>query len=240
MRKIAHQHLQANGFAASIRELVFGIEDSLVSTVGVVVGVAAGAHDARIVVLSGAVLIVVEALSMAAGSFLSSKSHREMLERAIKEEEYEIEHAPEQEREELRDMYRERGFTPDEVEILVRRITSDKKLWLEEMMAKELKINAVDLEEPTKNAFVMGVSYVCGGVIPLAPYLFLPLGTASVVAVSLAAVALFALGYAKGRVLQNDGVKSGMEMLLITSVAATIGYVIGEVVGDLFGISAAL
>src|SRR5689334_1511262 len=70
----------------AIRELVFGLEDGLVSTLGAVAGIAAGTEDGRIVVLSGLVLVSVEALSMAAGSYLSNKSHREMLEKRIEDE----------------------------------------------------------------------------------------------------------------------------------------------------------
>jgi len=237
MKPVTHKHLQPGGLLASIRELVFGLEDSLVSTVGVVVGVAAGAPDRGIVLLSGSVLIVVEALSMAAGSFLSSKSHREMLELAIREEEEEIEKYPEEEKEELRGMYSSRGFSDEEVEILVRRITADKKLWLEEMTAKELKINAVDLEEPGKNAVVMFFSYIAGGMIPLTPFLLMDsVGMASAASVGLTVVALFGLGYAKGRMLTNNGWKSGLEMLVVASAAAGLGYLVGKGIGNVFNI----
>src|SRR5690348_8031501 len=117
----------------AIRELVFGLEDGLVSTLGAVAGIAAGTEDGRIVVLSGLVLISVEALSMAAGSYLSNKSHQEMLQKRIADEREEIETKPEEETEELRVMYRQRGFTEPEVEILVSRIVQDKELWLEEI-----------------------------------------------------------------------------------------------------------
>lgn len=60
--------------ASNIREVVFGIEDSLVSTFGAVTGVAAGSGQSNLVILSGLVLVVVEAISMAAGSYLSSKA----------------------------------------------------------------------------------------------------------------------------------------------------------------------
>lgn len=237
MGMIQHRHLQNNGLLSSIRELIFGLEDSLVSTLGVVVGVGAGTADAKVVILSGIVLVVVEALSMAAGSFISSKSHRQMLEQAVREEEYEIEHEPEEETEELRGMYRARGFSEDEVAILVRRVTSDKKLWLEEMMSKELKINSMDLEEPKKNAVVMFFSYLAGGVVPVIPFAMLPVPTAMVVATCLTLVTLFCVGFAKGRVLQHDGVKSGVEMVVVSASAALIGFLIGKGAGVFFGIA---
>lgn len=237
MGKLQHKHLQNNGLLGSIRELVFGLEDSLVSTMGVVVGVGAGTADARVVMLSGVVLVIVEALSMAAGSFISSKSHREMLEQAVREEEWEIEHEPEEEKEELRAMYAMRGFSPEEVEILVRRVTSDKKLWLEEMMSKELKINAADLEEPKKNAVVMFLSYMAGGIIPVAPFALLTVPQAMVVTVVLTLGTLFIVGFVKGRVLANDGWKSGLELTIVSASAAAVGYAIGKGAALLFGIT---
>ncbi|HTM68870.1 MAG TPA: VIT1/CCC1 transporter family protein [Candidatus Binatia bacterium] len=234
MRKVHHRHLQ-DGLLTSIRELIFGLEDSLVSTLGVVVGIGAGTQDARVVILSGVVLVVVEALSMAAGSFISSKSHKQMLLQAIGEEEYEIETEPEAETEELRGMYKARGFTEPEIEILVRRITSDKKLWLEEMMAKELKINSTDLEQPNKSAVVMFLSYLAGGIVPILPFALLRVPDAMIVSTVLTLIALFAVGFFKGRMLAHDGWKSGVELVAISAAAALIGYGIGKGAGSLFG-----
>lgn len=231
----------ANGAAGkimtAIRELVFGLEDGLVSTLGAVAGIAAGTQDGRIVALSGLVLIAVEALSMAAGSYLSNKSHREMLEKKIRDERHEIETKPEEETDELREMYRERGFTTEETEMIVRRVTSDKKLWLEEMMAKELKIGAGELETPSVGALVMGVSYVVGGFVPVLPFLLLPVGPAQGWSVAASLLALFALGWWKGTAAGIDRLKSAAEMLLVASAAAGLGYGIGKIAGLAFGLT---
>ncbi len=222
----------------AIRELVFGLEDGLVSTMGAVAGIAAGTENGQIVVLSGLVIIAVEALSMAAGSYLSNKSHRQMLEKRIEDERREIEEKPEEETEELRVMYRQRGFSEDEIAILVKRITADKELWLEEMTAKELRIGGNDLEEPKSRAVIMGFSYVVGGAVPLAPYLFLPVRPAIVVSVAATILTLFAIGFLKGRFAGIDRWKSAVEMMLIASAAALIAYLIGSVVGHFFGLTA--
>jgi predicted membrane protein (TIGR00267 family) len=229
-------HKNRDGLLSRIRDLVFGLEDSLVSTLGVVIGMAAGTDDRAVVILSGLVLVAVEAISMAAGSFLSSKSHRQMLERAIREEEQEIEEEPEKEIEELRGMYRVRGFSPEEVEILVKRITSDKKLWLEEMISKELHIGLGELETPKENAFVMLLSYLAGGMVSVVPYFFLSLQAASITAVVLTLIALFGLGFAKGKLTSTNPARSGAEMLLIAGTATFLGFVIGKAASSFFGI----
>jgi predicted membrane protein (TIGR00267 family) len=230
-------HNKPPGMLMRIREMIFGVEDGLVSTTGAVVGIAAGAQDARIVILSGVVLVIVEALSMAAGTHLSAKSERQLIERRIREEEYEIEHHPDHEREELAEMYRQRGFTAEETEILVRRITSDKKLWLEEMMAKELRIGAEQLDETSSAAAIMWIAYTVGGAVPVVPFLFLPVGTASLVAFISSLCALFGIGAWKAKVTGTDVLKGGLEMLLISASAGFMGYVFGTLVGRLTGIT---
>lgn len=225
-----------NGLLDAIRELVFGLEDGLVSTLGAVAGVAAGTQDSKIVILTGAVIIVVESLSMAAGSYLSNKSHREFLQKRVDDERREIEEKPEEETEELREMYRERGFTEEEIEIVVKRITSDKDLWLEEMVAKELEIGQADLRTPKSHAMVMGLAYVAGGSVPVIPFLLLPVSTAIPVSVVATVIALFFVGYWKGHVTGLDKAKSGFEMMLVAMAASGLGYVIGTLLGAAFGL----
>lgn len=223
-----------------MRQLVFGLEDGIVSTTGAVVGIAAGSQNAHVVILSGTVLILVEALSMAAGEYLSSKSHREFLEQKIREEEEEIEKQPDHEREELAQMYRDRGFSEEEVGILVKRITSDKKLWLEEMISKELGIGKGELTEAPSGALVMWIAYTVGGGIPLAPFFFLSTSQASVAAFLVAVLALFGLGYWKAKVAGINAVRSGLEMLVVGAGAGIIGYIAGAVIGSLLGLPAQL
>jgi len=177
----------------------------------------------------------VEALSMAAGSFLSSKSQRELLESKVEEERREIETHPEKEAEELRVMYRERGFTEEEIAMLVRRITADKKLWLEEMMAKELRIGAGEFDESSRGAAYMWVAYMLGGAIPVVPFALLSTGTAMMTAFVLSLIGLFALGAWKAKVTGNDPLKSGAEMLLVASAAGIVGYLVGRILGPLIG-----
>ena len=227
-----------NALLNDIRELVFGLEDGLVSTMGAVAGIAAGTQNGKVVVLSGAVLVAVEALSMAAGSYLSNKSHRQMLEAKIREEREEIETDPARETEELRVMYRERGFAPEEIDILIRRITSDKELWLEEMVSKELHIGTQELRDaPQSGAVVMGFSYVVAGMVPVVPFICMPVAYALPVSVSATLVALFGVGAWKAKLTGLSVVKSGLEMLVIASGAALTGYVIGRVLGNAFGLN---
>lgn len=173
-------------FATSIREVVFGIEDSLVSTLGTVTGVAVGSQDTYIVILSGIVLIFSEATSMAAGSYLSSKSALSV-EEAI-----------------------EKG-KPDHKGHLVE-------------------------PKPIKAAAVMGSFYFVGGIIPLLPYFFYPISFAMVLSVGLTAASLFLHGLFVSRFTKRPALRSGFNMLIISFVAAGLGYLVGRLVSMYFGV----
>jgi vacuolar iron transporter family protein len=221
---------------SSIRELVFGLQDGIVSTTGAVIGIAAGTGNHQVVILSGSVIIAVEALSMAAGTYLSSKSKRQLLERLIEDERREIEELPEEETEELRQMYLDRGYCQEEIELMVRHVTRDKNLWLEEMIHKELGIGTRQLEETGVGAVVMWFAYTLGGAVPIIPFIMLDIEMAMLVAFVGALFALFAIGVWKAKVTNNSVLRSGLEMMVISAAAGLVGYLIGRIVGVLTGI----
>ena len=213
-----------------LREAVFGTQDGLTSTLGALTGIAAGTGNSEPVIIAGFVIIVVESLSMAAGSYLSSKSQREYLERLLREEEEEIRSDPEKERQEIWEMYRARGYADQEIEIIARRLMSNPKLLLEDMAHKELGIVPAALEEPLSNAVVMGIAYVAGGLVPVLPYILLPIATAMPVSIVGTLIALFLFGGLKGRVVKQSWWRSGLEMLVVAGLAALAGYLIGRAV----------
>ncbi len=223
-------HSLVNPVRARLRDVVFGTQDGLISTLGALTGIAAGTQNGQAVVIAGCVIVVVESLSMAAGSYLSSKAQRDYLERLLHEEEEEIRNDPERERQEIWEMYRARGYADDEIQMIARRLMSNPKLLLEDMAHKELGIAPDALEEPVGNAIVMGIAYVIGGVIPVAPYLLLPIHTAMPISIVGTCFALFLFGGLKGRVVKQVWWRSGLEMLSIAGLAALVGFVVGRLV----------
>ena len=225
-----HHGIGSGGVRMRLRDAVFGTQDGLISTLGALTGIAEGTRSGEAVVVAGFVIIVVESLSMAAGSYLSSKSQREYLERLLREEEEEIARDPEGERQEIVEMYRLRGYTDEEIAIIARRLMSNPKLLLEDMAHKELGISPSALEEPLGNALVMGTAYVVGGLVPVIPYLTLPMATAMPVSIIGTLLALFLFGGLKGRLVKQSWWRSGLEMVGVAGVAALAGFFIGRVV----------
>lgn len=218
---------------SKIRDAVFGTQDGLVSTLGALTGIAAGTGSQSIVVLAGFVIVAVESLSMAAGSYLSSKAQRQYLERLLEEEWRLIQTKPEEEHAELLAMYRERGFSDEEIQIIARRLFADKRWLLEDMAHKELGISPARLEEPFSNAVVMGVAYVIGGSVPVLPYLVLPVSSGLPISIAMTMLGLFALGGLKGRLVNQRWWMSGLEMLGVAGLASAVGFAIGSLVKGL-------
>lgn len=217
--------------AASIREIVFGLEDGMVSTLGAITGIAAGTGDHFLVILSGLVIVAVESISMAAGSYLSSKSEKEIDERKLWEEKNELKKFPDEERLELVEMYVKDGWERALAESMAEAAAKNKKLFLQEMAYRELKIIPERLEQPRKNALLMGASYIIGGFIPLFPYFIFSTSSAVLVSVVLTPIGLFLLGVGTTKFSKRIWWKAGIEMLALASAAALIGYLVGQGVG---------
>ncbi len=233
--KPMEHHARPSAVRTSLRDAVFGTQDGLISTVGALTGIAAGTNSGEAVAIAGLVIIAVESLSMASGSYLSSKSNREYLERLLREEEEEIERDPEKERQEIWQMYRARGWTEQEIEIIANRLLSDKQLLLEDMAHKELGIIPGEMENPLGNAMVMGVCYGLGGIVPVLPYLLLPIAQAMRVSLLGSLVVLFLFGGLKGRIVKQSWWRSGLEMLLVAGAAAFVGFFIGRLAARWIG-----
>lgn len=224
-------HHQNTISTALIREAVFGMEDGMVSTFGAITGIATSTGNPFTVIVSGCIIIAVESISMAVGSYLSSKSERAIDERKLEEEKIELSQYPHEEKEELIGMYLVEGWPKHLAREMAEVASSNKKLFLKEMAIHELKVFPDNLESPFKNAIAMGFSYVIGGMIPLLPYMLLSLSFAIYFSIPVTLLGLFILGIITTRYSKRSWWKAGLEMLVLGAIAAGVGYGVGEVVG---------
>jgi predicted membrane protein (TIGR00267 family) len=171
---------------------------------------------------------------MGFGAYLSTKSEREFYQREIARERLEIETAPENERDEMRQIYRSKGFSDNEVEMVVARVTANRELWLKVMMMEELGLIEERFDNPLKVGLLIGVASFVGAFLPILPYFFLELRWAFTASVGLAASALFATGAGKTLLTRKAWWSSGLEMMGIGLLVAVAGYGIGHVLGALW------
>lgn len=214
--------------AGHIREVVFGLEDSLVSTLGTVSGVAIGSVDRDIVVLAGVVIVIVEAVSMAAGSYLSSKAANEVYADRFKQDAIRVLAERVSDKESLRDLFERQGLTKTDVGLAVKAIMRERKRWLAEVARGEYRFTPAIARSALLSGLVMGVVYISGGVLIVLPYFVLPLTAAFGVAAVIGVVALFTLGVAKARLGGEKPLRSGVEMVIVSALSAVLGIIVGR------------
>ncbi|MGQ9588333.1 MAG: VIT1/CCC1 transporter family protein [Thermoplasmata archaeon] len=214
----------------NVREIVFGFNDGSISTLALLSGVTGGALARGQALIAGLSGVIAGAISMAIGAYISSKSEIEHHRSEIDRERREIETVPEIEREELRQIYMKKAqFTNDELEVVVGRITSDKKTWLDSMMKEELGLFEERFERPTKLALVMFAAFVARGMMPVAPFLLIEATqTGLVLAALVTFVSLFSIGVWKTTFTDKNRLLSGTEMVLVGIMATVIPYLIGD------------
>lgn len=166
---------------------------------------------------------------MAAGNYLGLKSHIEVLSRRLREERRNVRERPHQERQELVEYYRRRGFTEEEIEVVVPATMRNPRFLMEEMAVHELGICPGELSNPLSNSFWIFAAYVAASVIPVLPYILFERNTALGVSISGTVVALFGVGAARTVVTGRNWVRSGLEMLAIAAMAGAAGYLAGHI-----------
>jgi predicted membrane protein (TIGR00267 family) len=211
----------------AIRDVIFGANDGMVTTLGFVMGVYGAIQDHRIILITGIAELCAGTISMAFGAYLSVKSQQEFFQQQIEKEKQEIEETPEMEKDEVREIYRAKGFEGEELEMVVRRMTQDKKVWLWCMLEEELGLVVETIDNPIRSALITGISFALGALPPLIPYLFFAGRTALVSSVILSIISLFAIGAGKTFLTKKNALKSGLEILSFGLIAALAGYFIG-------------
>ncbi|MFA7314426.1 MAG: VIT1/CCC1 transporter family protein [Candidatus Magasanikbacteria bacterium] len=223
-------HIQSKISPSLLREIVFGLEDGMVSTLGAVTGIATATNSQFTTLLSGFVVISVESISMAVGSYLSNKSEKDTDDRKLYEEREELQKYPEDEKEELFEMYVGDGWPKKMAKDMALIASKDKHLFLKEMAYRELDIITDNTDNPIKKGWVMFASYVVGGSIPLIPYVLFPIHDAVPISIVFTLIGLFVLGIFTTRFTKRKWWKAGLEMTALASLAALIGYFVGQLV----------
>ncbi|MEO5885766.1 MAG: VIT1/CCC1 transporter family protein [Candidatus Limnocylindrales bacterium] len=223
---------RTSGRSGTLRAVIFGVSDGLVSNLSLVMGVAgAAASNPSFILLAGIAGLLAGAFSMAAGEYISMQSQRELFERQIELERAEMQAMPEEEEAELAASYRAKGFTADEATTIAHRIFRDPEQALDMLVREELGLDPDELGSPWGAAAGSFVAFGIGAVIPVIPFLFGggPLLTALSLGLSL--VALFAVGAAVSLLTGRSLLFSGVRQLGIGLAAAVVTYLIGSLIG---------
>jgi len=213
-----------------LREVVFGAQDGLLSTVALVTGVAVAVENQTTVLVAGLAAALPGMLSMATGAFLGSRAEQDVQRAEIAREAQELEDNPAEELAELVVLYQREGKTYQEARHLADEIAEDKELWLRTLVEKELGISPDDTSSPMKDALTMGVAFILAAFVPIMPHFFMEGGAAISVSIAAALTGLFILGVGKGRLVQRSPLIQGFEILIIGAISAGIGFGLGGLI----------
>ncbi|MBA3875348.1 MAG: hypothetical protein C0498_00185 [Anaerolinea sp.] len=220
--------------SGTLRAVIFGVSDGLVSNLALVMGVAgagAAVGEGRFVLLAGIAGLLAGAFSMAAGEYISMQSQRELFERQIELERAELEAMPEEEQEELAAVYRAKGFTADEARTIAARMFSDPQHALDTLVREELGLDPDELGSPWGAAFGSFVAFGVGAIIPVVPYLFGSGSAAFWGAIIASLAALFVVGAGVSLLTGRSLLFSGARQVGIGAAAAGVTYLVGTVIG---------
>ena len=222
---------------SSIREIVFGAQDGLVSTFAVVAGLAAAGVGHLVVLLGGLVSAVAGVLSMSIGTFLASRAQRQLYESELERERREIRDHPGEEVAELMAALIARGMSrPDAVEV-ARRIARHPELLLSTLGTFELGLAPQRLGSPVRDAFVMAGAFGCASLIPLLPFLVGHVLPALALSGGATLLALFAVGVMKARVAGVSPIRSGLEVAALAAASGTLSFGLGRLASLVLGVN---
>ncbi|MBM4434119.1 MAG: hypothetical protein FJ028_03225 [Chloroflexi bacterium] len=234
------EHLREERRAADllgeIREALFGAQDGLVSTLAIVSTVGGATSDRFPILVAGIASALAGVFSMAAGEYLSSKSQRDIYEAQIEKEREEVYDRPGESEAEVAYMLEQEGLD----EAAARRVASEMarspNVLLKTMVEKELGIPVEQGRNALQGALVMGVSFGLASLVPVVPYLLLPVETALWASIGLSAAVLFGIGVVKSRWTRHGAIRSGLEIVVLAAVAGVAGYVFGSMLPTLLGV----
>lgn len=231
---IEGRHRGATGNA--LRAAVLGVNDGLISTLSLVMGVAGANPGRSVVVLSGVSGLLAGSLSMALGEWISVRSSAESFERQLAIERDELEMMPEEEEAELTLIYQAKGFTEQEARIAAKRILSDPKTALDTLAREELGMSAEEAGNARVAAITSFLLFSAGAIVPILPWFFVGGVAGVVLSAILAGAALFVAGAVTNLFTGRGILYSGGRMLVFGLAAAAITFGIGKAIGVSTGV----
>ncbi|MEA2645899.1 MAG: vacuolar iron transporter family protein [Chloroflexota bacterium] len=222
-----------------VREVIFGTQDGLLTTLGLVTAVGGATTDRYTVLVAGLAGALAGMIAMGAGAYISSKSQLDVAQAEVEREMRELEMNPERELEELVQLFESEGLPERDARLVAEKIAQRPEAMLVAMTQKEMGL-ALDSSEPRKEGAVMALAFLVGAVVPLTPWflastrhvgltLGLELSPALLFSVTGTVIALFAMGVGKARLAHSNRLRGGLEVMAIGIVAAAASYLLGSV-----------
>ncbi len=235
LKKHLEEERRESDLLGEIREALFGMQDGIVSTLAVASTVGGATGDRYPILVAGIASALAGVFSMAAGEYLSSKSQREIFVAQIENEREEVRDRPQEAEAEVAYMLEQEGLSEAAARRVAGELAREPAVLLKTMVEKELGLVVDEGHGALQGAAIMGAAFGLAAIVPLIPYVVLPVGIAFYGSVALSAVVMFAIGVVKSRWTKRNPFISGIEIVALAAVAGIAGYLFGSVLPTLLG-----
>jgi len=222
-----------------VREAIFGAQDGVTSILIVVITVATATANSTAVLIAGIAAAMAEIISMAAGEYMSSRSQREIFLAQIEKERDEVNERPGESEAEVAYLFEAEGLSEASAKRVAAELAREPRSLLKTMVEKELGLVIESGPGALQGALVLAATFAVASVIPIGPFLFLPVRTALVVAIAISAIVMFALGVVKSRFTRRPWLRAGLEIVGLVALASVGGFVVGTILPRILGFEAA-
>ena len=235
------QHLEEerreSDLLGEIREALFGMQDGIVSTLAVASTVGGATGDRYAILVAGIASALAGVFSMAAGEYLSSKSQREIYIAQIDNEREEVRDRPQEAEAEVAYMLEQEGLSEAAARRVAAELAHEPGVLLKTMVEKELGLVIEEGRGALQGAIIMGASFGLAALVPLIPYVLLPVSIALYGSIAFSLIVMFAIGVVKSRWTKRNPIVSGAEIVVLAAVAGIAGYLFGSVLPGLLGVA---
>jgi len=228
-RKLISAHRETHSRASWMRDVILGGQDGLVNVLGIVLGVSAASQDKKILIAASLAAAFAEAVSMAAVAYTSTLAQIDHYQKEVDTEKDEINKDPQKEADEVREIYRQKGFSGKLLEDIVATVTKDKESWLRTLVKEELGLEKFDKSTIFTISATVGIAALVASFVPVTPFFFLPHSSAIVVCLISSAIVLFAIGAYEAKTYVGSWIRNGTQLTLIGLGAALVGFLIGKI-----------
>lgn len=214
-----------------IRDVVIGMADGLTVPFALAAGLSGSVSNTALVITAGLAEIAAGSIAMGLGGYLAARTDEEHYKAELERERREVIELPDREREEVADILKEWGIPDEYVAPTVDAISRDHKRWVDFMMKYELGLEEPEPKRARNSSLTIGISYIIGGIIPLAPYMFTSDSFAALlVSVVITLLALFVFGFIKGKYTGSQPFKSAWQTTLVGGLAAGFAFFIARLI----------
>ena len=227
-RRHKERHFTASD---TVRDIVIGMSDGLTVPFALAAGLSGAINSNGIIVTAGLAEIAAGSIAMGLGGYLAAKSDAEHYASEQRREQREVAEIPEEEMEEVAQVFRGYGLSKEQVAPVVHALSQRPKAWVDFMMRFELGLEEPRPERAMISALTIGGAYMSGGLIPLAPYILVSSSQVSLlISICVTLTALLVFGYIKGRFTTAKPGRSALETALVGSLAAGAAFLIARAI----------